>query len=430
MSRFDRKNYFYADLPAGYQISQFEHPIVGAGTVSIELADGTARQIGVTRLHLEQDAGKSLHDQDPARSFIDLNRAGVALMEIVSEPDLRSPEEAGLYLRKLRTILRYLGTCDGNMEEGSMRADVNVSVRHARRAVPHPLRDQERELGALRHARDRGRGAPPGGAVGVGRRRCMQETRLYDPARGETRSMRSKEDAHDYRYFPDPDLLPLVLDEDWVAELKRATCRNCRTRSGHRFVRRATACRRTTPACWWPTRRPRTFFETVAARAGRPPGRQLDHRRPVRRPEPHRPHDRRQSPVSGRRAGRAARPAGRQRTINGRIAKEVFEAMVETGRGASRDRRKSPGPAPGHRHRGDRCGRRRRARRQPGQARRIPRRQGQAVRLLRRPGHEAHGRQGQSGSGQRRLASQDLARKARSSAPGPRWGLRPQTPSN
>ncbi|HUW80792.1 MAG TPA: Asp-tRNA(Asn)/Glu-tRNA(Gln) amidotransferase subunit GatB [Acidocella sp.] len=218
-SRFDRKNYFYADLPNGYQISQFAHPIVGTGDVEIELQDGTIKHIGITRLHLEQDAGKSMHDQHPSKSVIDLNRAGVALMEIVSEPDIRSPEEAGAYLRKIRQILRYLGTCDGNMEEGSMRADVNVSVRkpgeefrtrceiknvNSVRFVMHAV-----EAEALRQI-----------AVWESGGEVVQETRLYDPARGETRSMRSKEDAHDYRYFPEPDLLPLVLDEAWVAALK------------------------------------------------------------------------------------------------------------------------------------------------------------------------------------------------------------------
>ncbi|NVN10906.1 Asp-tRNA(Asn)/Glu-tRNA(Gln) amidotransferase subunit GatB [Nguyenibacter vanlangensis] len=220
-SRFDRKNYFYADLPTGYQISQFAHPIVGEGAVEIELADGSTRTIGITRLHLEQDAGKSMHDQDPARSFIDLNRAGVALMEIVSEPDIRSPEEAGAYLRKLRMILRYLGTCDGNMEEGSMRADVNVSVRKA--GEPFRTRCEIKNVNSIRYVMQ---------AIEVEALRQVeiwedggevdQETRLFDPARGETRSLRSKEDAHDYRYFPDPDLLPLVIAESWVDELESA----------------------------------------------------------------------------------------------------------------------------------------------------------------------------------------------------------------
>jgi len=219
MSRFDRKNYFYADLPTGYQISQYEHPIVGAGVIEIELASGETKKIGVTRLHVEQDAGKSLHDQDPAKSYIDLNRAGVALMEIVSEPDMRSPEEAGAYVRKLRTVLRYLGTCDGNMEEGSMRADVNVSVR--KQGEPFRTRCEVKNVNSIRFVQQAVEAEAKrqialyedGGTV-------LQETRLYDPSRGETRSMRSKEDAHDYRYFPDPDLLPLVLDEAWVESLR------------------------------------------------------------------------------------------------------------------------------------------------------------------------------------------------------------------
>jgi aspartyl-tRNA(Asn)/glutamyl-tRNA(Gln) amidotransferase subunit B len=219
VSRFDRKNYFYADLPAGYQISQYQHPIVGEGRIEIELADGSTREIGITRLHLEQDAGKSLHDQHPTKSYIDLNRAGVALMEIVSEPDIRSPEEAGAYLRKLRAILRYLGTCDGNMEEGSMRADVNVSVR--KHGETYRTRCEVKNVNSVRfvmqaieaEAKRQIEVWESGGAV-------EQETRLFDPSRGHTRSMRTKEDAHDYRYFPDPDLLPLVLDEAWVASVK------------------------------------------------------------------------------------------------------------------------------------------------------------------------------------------------------------------
>ena len=221
-SRFDRKNYFYADLPTGYQISQFAHPIVGEGKVLVDLADGTTREIGVTRLHLEQDAGKSVHDQDPTRSFIDLNRAGVALMEIVSEPDIRSPEEAGAYLRKLRQILRYIGTCDGNMEEGSMRADVNVSVRKPGE-TEYRTRCEIKNVNSIRfvmmsievEAQRQIEVWEAGGTVD-------QETRLFDHVRSETRSLRSKEDAHDYRYFPDPDLLPLVIEQSWVDELKAA----------------------------------------------------------------------------------------------------------------------------------------------------------------------------------------------------------------
>ena len=218
-SVFDRKNYFYPDLPAGYQISQFSQPIVGAGKITLDLADGTSREVGITRLHLEQDAGKSLHDQHPKLSYIDLNRSGVALMEIVSEPDLRSAEEAAAYLAKLRSILRYLGTCDGNMEEGSMRADVNVSVR--RPGAPLGTRCEIKNLNSIRFVRQ---------AIEVEARRQVEElesggeirqqTRLFDSKMGETRSMRSKEEAHDYRYFPDPDLLPLTLEAAWVEEIR------------------------------------------------------------------------------------------------------------------------------------------------------------------------------------------------------------------
>ncbi|MGY4800035.1 Asp-tRNA(Asn)/Glu-tRNA(Gln) amidotransferase subunit GatB [Teichococcus aerofrigidensis] len=220
-SRFDRKNYFYADLPQGYQISQYQYPVVGQGVIEIQLGDGSTKQIGITRLHLEQDAGKSLHDQHPSKSFIDLNRSGVALMEIVSEPDMRSPEEAGAYLTKLRQILRYLGTCDGNMEQGSLRADVNVSVR--RPGEGFRTRCEVKNVNSIRfvmqaveaEARRQIEVWEDGGEV-------VQETRLFDTQRGVTRSMRSKEDAHDYRYFPDPDLPPLVLEQAWVDGLKAA----------------------------------------------------------------------------------------------------------------------------------------------------------------------------------------------------------------
>ncbi len=218
-SVFDRKNYFYPDLPAGYQISQYTQPIVGEGTVVLDLADGGTREIGITRLHLEQDAGKSLHDQHPNQSYVDLNRAGVALMEIVSEPDLRSAEEAGAYIRKVRAILRYLGTCDGNMQEGSLRADVNVSVRHPGDALG--IRCEIKNVNSIRFIQQaidyeaaRQVEVLEGGGI------VNQATRLFDPAAGITREMRTKEEAHDYRYFPDPDLLPLELDMDWVEEVK------------------------------------------------------------------------------------------------------------------------------------------------------------------------------------------------------------------
>ncbi|WP_422366349.1 Asp-tRNA(Asn)/Glu-tRNA(Gln) amidotransferase subunit GatB [Pelagibius sp.] len=218
-SVFERKNYFYADLPQGYQISQYLHPIVGEGTIILDLEDGATREVGIERLHLEQDAGKSIHDQHPSQSYIDLNRSGVTLMEIVSKPDMRSAEEAGAYLRKLRTILRYLGTCDGNMDEGSMRADVNLSMR--RPGEPFGTRTETKNVNSIRfvqqaiemEARRQVEVLEEGGEI-------RQETRLFDGMTGKSRSMRSKEEAHDYRYFPDPDLLPLELEPAWVEDIK------------------------------------------------------------------------------------------------------------------------------------------------------------------------------------------------------------------
>ncbi len=326
VSRFDRKNYFYADLPAGYQISQYAHPVVGGGHVEIELADGSTKRIGVTRLHLEQDAGKSLHDQHPTKSFIDLNRSGIALMEIVSEPDLRTPEEAGAYLRKLRTILRYLGTCDGNMEEGSMRADVNVSVR--KHGEPFRTRCEVKNVNSVRfvmqaieaEAARQAEVWESGGTV-------VQETRLFDPARGVTRSMRSKEDAHDYRYFPEPDLLPLVLDEAWVAGL-RAVLPELPDAKRARFVAEH-GLSAYDAAVLVADQETAAFYETVAAgrdaklaanwmmgdffAALNRTGRSIS-----------------DSPVSAAALGQLLDLLA-DRTINGRIAKEVFEAMVDTG---------------------------------------------------------------------------------------------------
>ncbi len=326
VSRFDRKNYFYADLPSGYQISQFEHPIVGAGTVEIELADGTTRAIGITRLHLEQDAGKSLHDQDPERSLIDLNRSGVALMEIVSEPDMRSPEEAGAYVRKLRTILRYLGTCDGNMDEGSMRADVNVSVR--RHGEPFRTRCEIKNVNSVRFVMQAVEAEAArqveiweaGGTVD-------QETRLFDPARGETRSLRSKEDAHDYRYFPDPDLVPLVLDEAWIEEL-RASLPELPDAKRTRLIRDLGL----TPydaAVIVADQPVAAYYENVAA--GRDPklaanwviGELFAALNRANLSIIH-------SPVSAASLG-ALLDLVADGTINGKIAKEVFEDMVATG---------------------------------------------------------------------------------------------------
>jgi len=220
VSVFDRKNYFYADLPQGYQISQFKQPIVGKGEILLDLADGSSRLVGITRLHLEQDAGKSMHDQSPNETFVDLNRAGVALMEIVSEPDMRSGEEAGAYLKKLRAILRYLGTCDGNMEEGSMRCDVNLSMRRVG-DTKLGTRCEIKNVNSIRFVQQaieyeshrQVEVLESGGII-------KQETRLWDTSKGITRSMRSKEEAHDYRYFPDPDLLPLKFEASWVEAIK------------------------------------------------------------------------------------------------------------------------------------------------------------------------------------------------------------------
>lgn len=224
-SRFDRKNYFYADLPQGYQISQLYHPLVGEGEIEVILdeknPEGSTKTIGIERIHVEQDAGKLMHDQHPTMSYVDLNRSGVALMEIVSRPDMRSPAEAGAYIAKLRQILRYVGSCDGNMDQGSMRADVNVSVR--RPGEPFGTRTETKNVNSVRfvmavvesEARRQVDLIEDGGTV-------VQETRLYDPDRNETRSMRSKEDAHDYRYFPDPDLLPLELDDAFLAECRES----------------------------------------------------------------------------------------------------------------------------------------------------------------------------------------------------------------
>lgn len=233
-SVFERKNYFYPDLPQGYQISQFLHPIVGKGVIEIDLPNGEVKKIGVTRLHMEQDAGKSIHDQHPTKSYVDLNRSGCALMEIVSEPDIRGADEACAYVTKLRMILRYLGTCDGNLEEGSMRADVNVSVRKL--GDPLGTRCEIKNVNSIKaiqmaidyESTRQVEIIEAGGKI-------KQETRLWDNVKGETRSMRSKEEAHDYRYFPDPDLLPLVITQDYVDAIK-ATLPELPDQKKHRFM--------------------------------------------------------------------------------------------------------------------------------------------------------------------------------------------------
>ncbi|AWJ87415.1 Asp-tRNA(Asn)/Glu-tRNA(Gln) amidotransferase GatCAB subunit B (plasmid) [Azospirillum sp. TSH58] len=325
-SVFDRKNYFYADLPQGYQISQFQQPIVGKGEIVLDLPDGSSRTVGVTRLHLEQDAGKSLHDQHPAKTYIDLNRSGVALMEIVSEPDMRTAEEAGAYVRKLRSILRYLGTCDGNMEEGSMRCDVNVSVRKP--GAPFGTRCEIKNVNSIRfvmqaieyEARRQIEIIEDGGKID-------QETRLWDTTKFVTRSMRSKEEAHDYRYFPDPDLLPLELDADWVEGIK-STLPELPDDKKARFISEY----KLSPydANVLVSEKARAdFFEAVAK--GRDPklaanwvtgelfgylnkaGKEIE-----------------ESPVSAENLGGLIDLIA-DNTISGRIAKEVFEAMFETG---------------------------------------------------------------------------------------------------
>ncbi len=230
MSAFDRKNYFYPDLPQGYQISQLYHPIVGEGEVLVEMGEGIARKVRIERIHLEQDAGKSIHDMDPNMSFVDLNRTGVALMEIVSRPDIRGPEEAAAYLTKLRQILLYLGTCDGNMQNGNMRADVNVSICRPGDYEKYQETQDFSHLGTRCEIKNMNSMRFIQQAIDVEAKRQIaiveaggeveQETRLYDPDKGETRSMRSKEEAHDYRYFPDPDLLPLEIEQAWVDDIQ------------------------------------------------------------------------------------------------------------------------------------------------------------------------------------------------------------------
>ncbi len=325
-SVFDRKNYFYADLPQGYQISQFQQPIVGKGEIVLDMPDGSSRTVGVTRLHLEQDAGKSLHDQHPAKTYIDLNRSGVALMEIVSEPDMRTAEEAGAYVRKLRSILRYLGTCDGNMEEGSMRCDVNVSVRKP--GEPFGTRCEIKNVNSIRfvmqaieyEARRQIEIIEEGGKID-------QETRLWDTTKFVTRSMRSKEEAHDYRYFPDPDLLPLELEEAWVEDIKK-TLPELPDDKKARFI----ADYKLSPydANVLVSEKARAdFYESVAK--GRDPklaanwvtgelfgylnkaGKEIE-----------------ESPVSAENLGGLIDLIA-DNTISGRIAKEVFEAMFGTG---------------------------------------------------------------------------------------------------
>ena len=326
VSVFDRKNYFYPDLPQGYQISQYKQPVVGRGRITIELADGETKEIGIERLHLEQDAGKSVHDQHPSMTYVDLNRSGVALMEIVSDPDMRSAEEASAYVEKIRQIVQYLGTCDGIMAEGSLRADVNVSVR--RPGEGYGTRCEIKNVNSMRFIRQ---------AIEYEARRQVdiledggkidQETRLFDTNKGVTRSMRSKEEAHDYRYFPDPDLLPLELEPEWVEKV-RANLPELPDAKKARFKEQYGLSEydaRTLTS----NRTRADYFETVAE--GRDAkmasnwvttdlfgylnktGQDID-----------------ESPVKARQLGQLIDRIA-DKTISGRIAKEVFETMCETG---------------------------------------------------------------------------------------------------
>ncbi len=329
-SVFERKNYFYPDLPQGYQISQYMHPIVGKGEIEIDLPDGSVKIIGITRLHLEQDAGKSIHDQHPTKSYVDLNRSGSALMEIVSEPDIRDADEACAYLAKLRMILRYLETCDGNMDEGSMRADVNLSLRRlgeetlgTRCEIKNVNSIKAVQMAIDYEARRQLEILESGGTI-------HQETRLWDPAKGETRSMRSKEDAHDYRYFPDPDLLPVILKSDWVESIKQ-TLPELPDQKKHRFMK-AYGLSAYDASVLIAERSRAAYYETVAE--GRDPkisanwvinellgilnkdGKTLS-----------------ESPVSAAQLGQLIERIT-DNTISGKIAKDVFAEMYATGQDA------------------------------------------------------------------------------------------------
>ena len=332
-SVFERKNFFYPDNPPGYQISQYLEPIVGNGTLTLDLPDGSQREVGIERLHLEQDAGKSLHDQHPSLTYVDLNRAGVALMEIVSKPDLRSGAEAAVYLQKLRAILRYLGTCDGNMEEGSMRCDVNVSMRRPGAALG--TRTETKNVNSIRfveqaiayEARRQIEVLEAGGEV-------VQETRLFDADKGVTRAMRTKEEAHDYRYFPDPDLLPVTLDPDWVEEI-RAGLPELPDQKKARFMADL-GLSAYDAGVLVAERETAAFFEAVVAGNGARDAKLAANwvtgelfgalnRSGLELAE---------APVDAARLGGLLDLVA-DGTISGRIAKEVFEAMWETGRSAA-----------------------------------------------------------------------------------------------
>ena len=403
-SAFDRKNYFYPDLPQGYQISQLYHPLVGEGEILVDMEPGIARKVRIERIHVEQDAGKSIHDMDPAMSFVDLNRTGVALMEIVSRPDIRGPEEAAAYVTKLRQILRYLGTCDGNMQNGSLRADVNVSI-----CLPGAYekymetqdfshlgtRCEIKNMNSMRfiqqaieyEARRQIQIVESGGEV-------VQETRLYDPDKGETRSMRSKEEAHDYRYFPDPDLLPLEIEQDWVDAI-RDSLPELPDEKKARFINDYGVTEYDASVLTADVDLAAYFEESVGGGDGKRTANWVINEvlgrankadlgpREIVAPE-----------VNAAILAMVARDE-----ISTKIAKDVLEKHIEIRACTRRDRR-DRGHEAGHRYRRDRGGGGPDHRRQPraggkGQG------QSQAGRLVRRAGHEGHRRQGQSQGGER-----------------------------
>ena len=403
-SVFDRKNYFYPDLPQGYQISQYKSPIVGEGEVVVDMPDGETVRVGIERLHLEQDAGKSLHDQNPSMSLVDLNRAGVALMEIVSKPDLRSADEAKAYVAKLRAILRYLGTCDGDMEKGSLRADVNVSVRKP--GAPYNTRCEIKNVNSIRFI---------GQAVEHEARRQIdiiedggtieQETRLFDPDKGETRSMRSKEEAHDYRYFPDPDLLPLELAPSLVEDL-RQNLPELPDEKKARFMRDY-ALSAYDADVLVAERDTAEYFEAVVKggdqRARSETRRQLGDQRADRAPQQGRQGHCRSAGLRG--AARLDPRFDRRRNNLRQDRQGCVRDRLERGRRSANNRRTTRLEA-GDRPLRDRKDRRRHRRQERRQGRRRQS-EPESDRLVRRPGDEGVGRQGQSAGGQRSAEEED-----------------------
>ncbi|CAM5398845.1 Glutamyl-tRNA(Gln) amidotransferase subunit B, chloroplastic/mitochondrial [Frigidibacter albus] len=422
-SAFDRKNYFYPDLPQGYQISQLYHPIVGEGEVIVDMGPGIARRVRIERIHLEQDAGKSIHDMDPNMSFVDLNRTGVALMEIVSRPDIRGPEEAAAYVAKLRQILRYLGTCDGNMQNGNLRADVNVSVckpgqyekYQATQDFSHlGTRCEIKNMNSLRfiqaaidyEARRQIAILEDGGSI-------VQETRLYDPDKGETRSMRSKEEAHDYRYFPDPDLLPLEIEQAWVDDIA-ATMPELPDARKARYMGDF-GLTDYDASVLTAEKENAVFFEAVATgRDGKTAANWVINES-VRPAEQGGPRHRRKPGLRGP-AWRRAGPDRLGRDLR-QDGQGPVRDPVDRGRRACRDRRR-PRHEAGDRYRRHRGRGGRDHRRQPRPGGKGPR-QCQAGRLVHRPGAEGHRRQGQPGRGERDGRPQAGAVTLAPAGPGP-----------